>query len=72
MSTAGDGTVSFLDITGISYTSASAFTGSIEHDDGAQVFVDGAAICGNPAEASETTQTCTFAAGTHSVEILYA
>jgi hypothetical protein len=72
MSVPGDGTVSFLDITGISYTSASTFAGSIDHDDGAQVFVDGAAICGNPGEAAETVQPCSFPAGTHSVEILYA
>ena len=73
MSTLGDAIDTFMSISGGSY-SAPAFTGSIAHDDGGQIFLDGStttALCGNPSEASENTESCAFPSGHHTFEILY-
>jgi hypothetical protein len=74
MSTIGDGDTTFIRITE-SYTLAAALTSSLDHDDGAAIYIDGAGnggqICGNPAESSENTQSCTFPAGSHSLTLLY-
>ena len=80
MSTAdGKGTTStFIRITG-SYSSASAFTGLIDHDDGGQIVIDGdfstgvgtTFVCGNGNESSENSQPCNFPSGTHTFAILY-
>jgi len=73
MSVIGDSIDTFLTITGLSYTSGPGGTVTINHDDGGQVFLDGSttATCGNPAEASDNSETCALPSGTHSVEILY-
>jgi PEP-CTERM motif len=60
------------------YTSALP-TGSIEHDDGGQIFIGGdpssgvgaTQICGHAAEASDTTQPCDFPAGPNNLTLLY-
>lgn len=74
MSTIGDVDTTFIRITG-SYTLAAAMTSTLDHDDGAAIYLDGAGnggqLCGNPAEASENTQTCIFPAGTHTFQLLY-
>lgn len=73
MSTRGDAIDTFLTISGGHY-SGPAFPGSIDHDDGGQIFLDGGtttALCGNAAEASENTQACPFPSGSHTFEILY-
>lgn len=47
---------------------------SISHDDGGTIYIDGAFACGNSAESSENTETCTSAvlsAGTHSLAVYY-
>jgi hypothetical protein len=50
-------------------------TSSFSRDDGAAIYLDGggngAQLCGNSAEASESTQTCVFPAGTHTLTLLY-
>jgi PEP-CTERM motif len=61
------------------YDTTSSFAGTVEHDDGAQIFVGGNSstgagatlICGNPAEASENEQTCSFPAGLENLTLLY-
>ena len=64
----------FIRITG-SYTLAAPMTSLLDHDDGAAIYLDGAGnggqLCGVPAEASDTTQTCVFPAGTHDFTLLY-
>jgi PEP-CTERM motif len=60
------------------YTAALA-TGSIDHDDGGQIFIGGNSstgagatfVCGHAAEASETTQPCDFPAGPNNLTLLY-
>ncbi len=73
MSTPGDAIDTFLEITGLSYTSGPGGTVTINHDDGGQVFLDGSttATCGNASEASDNSETCALPSGTHSVELLY-
>lgn len=46
---------------------------SISHDDGGTIYIDGAFACGNPAEASENTESCSVPVlkGTHSLSIYY-
>jgi hypothetical protein len=54
-------------------------TGSIEHDDGGQIFIGGNSstgagatfVCGNGAENSETEQPCDFPAGPTNLTLLY-
>ena len=74
MSTLGDGDTTFIRITE-TYNIASTFSGAIDHDDGAAVYIDaagnGAQICGNPAESAENIQSCVFPAGSHTVTVLY-
>jgi hypothetical protein len=74
MSTFGDGITTFIRIT-TSYTITSPFTFSLDHDDGAAVYIDaagnGAQVCGNPLESNETIQSCTLPVGTHNVTLLY-
>jgi hypothetical protein len=80
MSTLDNGTniSTFIRITG-SYSSTTAFTGLIDHDDGGQIFVDGNSttgvgaifVCGDGAENSELTETCNFPTGSHTFTILY-
>jgi hypothetical protein len=74
MSTIGDGDTTFIRITE-SYTLAAALDTTIDHDDGAAIYIDGAGngaqICGNPAEASENSQPCAIPAGTHTLTLLY-
>jgi hypothetical protein len=48
--------------------------GSIDHDDGGQIFIDGnttTSLCGAAAENSETAQPCNFPAGLHTLTLLY-
>ena len=74
MSSEGDAIDTFLSISGGSY-SGPAFAGSIDHDDGGQIFLDGStttALCGDPAEESEHSESCAFPSGHHTFEILYA
>jgi hypothetical protein len=75
----GPGTIStFIRITG-SYSSATGFTGLIDHDDGGQIVIDGdfstgagtTFVCGNGNESSENTETCNFPTGSHTFAILY-
>ena len=76
MSTSDTGTdiSTFIRITE-TYTLAAAMTSTLDHDDGAAIYLDGAGnggqLCGNPAEANENAQTCIFPAGTHSLTLLY-
>jgi PEP-CTERM motif-containing protein len=74
MSTFGDGDTTFIRITE-SYTLAAPMTSTLDHDDGAAIYLDGAGngaqLCGNPLEATENTQTCIFPAGTHTLQLLY-
>jgi PEP-CTERM motif len=74
MSSLGDGVTTFIRIT-TSYTLTSPFTFSLNHDDGAAVYLDGAGnggqVCGNPLEASENTQSCLLPTGTHNLTLLY-
>ena len=74
MSTQGDGDTTFIRITE-TYNIASSFSGTIDHDDGAAIYLDGAGngaqLCGNPAEATENTEPCLFPAGNHTVTLLY-
>ena len=46
---------------------------SISHDDGGTIYIDGAFACGNPAEASENTESCSIplSEGKHSLEVYY-
>ena len=46
---------------------------SIEHDDGGTIYIDGAFACGNPAEASENTESCSIplSAGPHQLTMYY-
>lgn len=62
------------------YDLTAPFLGSIDHDDGAQIVIDGNSstgagstfICGLPGEASENTQACAFSQlGVHTLTLLY-
>jgi len=54
-------------------------TGSIDHDDGGQIFIGGNSstgagatfVCGNGAESSENTEACNFPAGPNNLTLLY-
>jgi hypothetical protein len=81
MSTADDASdlSTFIRITE-TYDLTTAFTGSIEHDDGAQIVIDGDSstgigstpICGAPGEASDNTEACDFTQlGVHTLTLLY-
>jgi PEP-CTERM motif len=79
MSTSDTGTdiSTFIRITE-TYNTATATIGSIDHDDGGQIFVGGNSstgggtqICGAAAESSETTQPCSFPAGLNNLTLLY-
>ncbi len=70
LSVAGDAYATFFRIT-TTYTSASPFNGSIHHDDGASIYVDGASIYYHPSETSEISAPYTLAAGHHSVVLDY-
>jgi hypothetical protein len=60
-------------------TDPALLTGSVAHDDGAQIFVGGDSstgvgstfVCGNPAESSENTQPCSFPSGLNTLTLLY-
>jgi len=57
-----------------SLTTAGTVPLSITHDDGGTIYIDGAFACGNAAESSENTESCTSAllsAGSHSLAIYY-
>ena len=74
MSVVGDSDTTFIRITE-TYDLAAPLTSSLDHDDGAAIYLDGAGnggqLCGNPAEASESVQSCTFPAGLHTLTLLY-
>jgi len=74
MSTIGDDVTTFIQITE-TYDLAAPLTSTIDHDDGAAIYLDGAGngaqLCGSPSEATENTQTCTFPAGPHNLTLLY-
>jgi hypothetical protein len=79
MSTSDTGTdiSTFIRITE-NYTAALA-TGSIEHDDGGQIFIGGNSttgagatfVCGNGAESSVNTEPCDIPAGPNNLTLLY-
>ena len=52
---------------------ASSVPLSITHDDGGTIYIDGSFACGDPAEASVNTETCSVpvSAGTHSLTVYY-
>ena len=60
-------------------TNAALLSGSIDHDDGGQIFVGGNSstgvgstfVCGNPAELSENTESCSFPSGLNNLTLLY-
>jgi PEP-CTERM motif-containing protein len=76
MSTLDTGTnvSTFVEITE-TYNLAAPLVSTLDHDDGAAIYLDGAGngaqLCGVPGEATENTQTCTFPAGTHTLTLLY-
>jgi opacity protein-like surface antigen len=74
MSTLGDGDTTYIEITE-TYGLAAPMTSTLEHDDGAAIYINGAGngaqLCGLPGEASDNTQTCTFPAGDPSLTLLY-
>lgn len=61
------------------YDTSAVTLGSIEHDDGGQIFVGGDSstgvgatfVCGNPAESSVNEQPCSFPAGHNLLTLLY-
>ena len=80
MSTSDTGTniSTFIRITE-TYNTAAVTPGSIDHDDGGQIFIGGNGstaagtthICGTAAENSETTQPCSFPSGLNNLTLLY-
>jgi hypothetical protein len=74
MSSLGDSITTFIRIT-TSYTLTAPLIFTLDHDDGAAIYLDGAGngaqICGNPFESSENAQTCALPVGTHSLTLLY-
>ena len=57
-----------------SLTTAGTVPLSITHDDGGTIYIDGVFACGNAAESSENTESCTsslLSAGNHSLAIYY-
>lgn len=72
MSEEGNGFASYFAVSG-TYTSASSFTTSIMHDDGASLYVDGTNIFSQPARVSgqATAGPYTFSSGTHHFGLLY-
>jgi PEP-CTERM motif len=71
LSTAGDGTVSFIQVTS-SYTSATPFSSTITHDDGASMYIDATtAILSSPGETSSITQPYILPAGSHTLTVDY-
>jgi hypothetical protein len=74
MSTIGDTVTTFIAITE-TYDLAAPLTSTLAHDDGGTIYLDGAGngaqLCGSPAEDTETTQTCIFPAGLHTLTLLY-
>src|SRR5271163_3299681 len=76
---AGSDLSTFIRITE-TYDLTAPFTGSISHDDGALIVIDGdsstgigsTVICGAPGEASENTEACDFTQlGFHTLTLLY-
>lgn len=70
LSVAGDAYASFFRIT-TSYNSASAFNGTITHDDGASIYVDGNPIYLHPTETSAISSGYVLPSGSHSVVLDY-
>jgi hypothetical protein len=72
MSAGGDAYSAFFHITG-TYSSLTSFAGSIEHDDGASLYIDNGAtkVFGNSPETTAITDTFTLAAGTHEFDLYY-
>ena len=56
-----------------SYTSLGSYAGSIQHDDGASLYIDNGSvqIFSNPAETSVVTDNFTLPGGTHNFDIYY-
>ena len=80
MSTLGDQVTTFIRITETyNTTNPALLAGSIDHDDGGTVWVNGnfttgagaIQICGNPNEANENTEACAFPAGLNTLAVLY-
>ena len=70
LSAAGDPYASFFRITG-SYVSATDFHGTISHDDGASIYLDGANIYSHPAETSDISSPYTLTAGSRNFVVDY-
>jgi hypothetical protein len=72
MSVEGNATASYFTITGI-YTSPTAFTQSIMHDDGASLYVDSTDVFRAPGRVTGqvTSGPYSFDAGTHSFALYY-
>ena len=75
MSTIGNGTTTFIEITETYNLTTSPGPVTLDHDDGAAIYLDGAGngaqLCGQPGQASENTQTCAFPLGIHTLTLLY-
>jgi hypothetical protein len=73
MSTADNSITSFIRITETYNDQAGPILGGLRHDDGAEIFVDGAFVCGTSGPTPPVTNPCALpaGAGSHSLQLFY-